>query len=102
VFDWAATPENSNQGDRCLFLTGDDASNAAVNTVAGVSNARKFNLSNNVFGIANVTTLAGSAAKGAWAGTATNPYPTIDDRFAAQAAGPGLAAPGSFTYQVDG
>jgi len=102
VFDWAATPENSNQGDRCLFLSGDDASNAAVNTVPGISNVRRFNLSNNVFGIANVTTLAGSGAKGAWAGTATNPYPTIDDRFAAQAAGPGLAAPGSFTYQVDG
>jgi len=29
-------------------------------------------------------------------------FPTVDDRFAAQASGPGLAAAGSFTYEVDG
>jgi len=54
--------------------------------------------------VANVT-VAGGTAKGAWGGTFSVPpvpFPTIDDRFAAQASGPGLAAPGSFTYEVDG
>lgn len=108
VSDWAQTPTKdatggagSNNGDRCVFLSGDDAFNALTNPPAGVPSARQLALSTNIFGVANVQTLAGPA-KGAWAGANSVPYPTVDDRFAAQASGPGLAAPGTFTYEVDG
>ena len=100
--NWATTPTNSNDGDRCIFLSGDDAFNALVNQAVGVPGARQQTLASSVFGVANVTTLAPSAAKGSWAGTVSNAFPTIDDRFAAQASGPGLATAGSFTYEVDG
>ncbi|HET9950979.1 MAG TPA: FlgD immunoglobulin-like domain containing protein [Candidatus Eisenbacteria bacterium] len=102
VSDWAATDTGANGGDRCIFFSGDDAFNSLTNSPVGVPGARKLALSTAVFGVANVVTLAPSAAKGSWAGTTGNAYPTIDDRFAAQASGPGLAAPGSFTYEVDG
>jgi hypothetical protein len=100
VNDWAVTSTGSNGGDRCILYTGDDAFNSMINVAAGVTNARQLNLSTNIFGVSNV--LAGAGANGAWSGAATNAYPTIDDRFAAQASGPGLAAPGTFTYEVDG
>ncbi|MEK7315802.1 MAG: FlgD immunoglobulin-like domain containing protein, partial [Candidatus Eisenbacteria bacterium] len=100
VSNWAATP--GSDGDRCIFFSGDDAFNALTNTPAGVPSARKLALSSAIFGVANVTTAAPSAAKGSWAGTVSNAFPTIDDRFAAQASGPGLAASASFTYEVDG
>jgi hypothetical protein len=45
-----------------------------------------------VYGVASVID--------AWTGTNTTPYPTIDDRFAG--GGPGLAAPGTYTYPLDG
>jgi len=100
VYNWAATP--GSDGDRCILFTGDDGYNALTNQPVGVPGARQQNLSSSLFGVANVTTLAPSAAKGSWAGTVSNAFPTIDDRFAAQASGPGLAAPGSFTYEIDG
>jgi len=91
-----------NGGDRCIFVSGDDAFNALTNHPTNEIGTRQVALSTNVFGVANVITLAISAAKGSWAGTTSTPYPTVDDRFAAQGSGPGLAAPGTFTYEVDG
>jgi hypothetical protein len=102
VLSWAATPTNSNDGDRCILFSGDDAFNSLINALPGVQAVRTFNLAANIFGIDNVTTLAPSAAKGSWAGNSLIQYPAIDDRFAAQASGPDLAPAGSFTYEVDG
>ena len=102
INDWAVTSTGSNGGDRCILFTGDDGFNAMLNVAAGVEGSRQLNFSTNIFGVANVTTQASSAAKGAWAGAGSTPYPTNDDRFAAQASGPGLAAAGTFTYEVDG
>lgn len=103
--DWAKTPNGTNAGDRCLFMSGDDGFNALVNGVDPQGNpaALQAALSLDLFGVANVTTLAAGGAKGAWAGAgqAAFAYPTIDDRFAAPGSGPGLAAPGSFTYETD-
>lgn len=102
ISDWSKTDTGSNGGDRCIFMSGDDAFNAMTNQPATTPGPRQAAFSTSVFGVANVVTLAPSAAKGSWAGTTSNAYPNIDDRFAAQASGPGLAAPGSFTYEVDG
>jgi len=102
ISDWAGTDTGANGGDRCIFASGDDIFNTLTNSPIGVPGARKSALSTAIFGVANVVTLAPSAAKGSWAGTTGTPYPTIDDRFAAQASGPGLAAALSFTYEVDG
>jgi hypothetical protein len=102
VSDWAHTDTGTNGGDRCIFVSGDDAFNALTNAPVTSPGPRQAALSTSVFGVANVTTLAASAAKGSWAGTTSNAYPTIDDRFAAPGSGPGLAAPGTFTYEVDG
>jgi hypothetical protein len=102
VSDWARATTGSNGGDRCLLLTGDDAFNALTNLPSGTNGVRQLALSRDIFGVANVVTLALSAEKGAWAGANTASYPTIDDRFAAAGSGPGLAAPGSFLYEADG
>ena len=102
INDWAHTDTGSNGGDRCVFLSGDDAFNALTNQAVGIPGARQQALSTAVFGVANVSTQAAGNAKGAWAGTLSNQYPTVDDKFAAAASGPTLAAPGSFTYEVDG
>ncbi|HET9950290.1 MAG TPA: FlgD immunoglobulin-like domain containing protein [Candidatus Eisenbacteria bacterium] len=100
--DWAKRDTGTNGGDRCIFLSGDDAFNSLTNVPVGMAGASQLALSTSIFGVANVVTLAPSAAKGSWAGAATQLHPTIDDRFAAPTAGPGLAAPGTFTYEVDG
>lgn len=102
VSEWARSDTGANGGDRCLFLSGDDALNALTNQPSGVPNVRQASLARDIFGVANVTTIAPSAAKGSWAGTSSTAYPAIDDRFAAMNSGPGLAAPGSFVYEVDG
>jgi len=90
---WWAKDTGSNQGDRCIFYSGDDALNTLLNTT-GVVTTLQQSLASNVFGVASVTN--------AWAGSTTTPYPTIDDRFAAASAGPALAAANTFTYPVDG
>lgn len=99
---WAKKDTGVNGGDRCIFFTGDDAFNALTNQPAGVVGTLQKALSLDIFGVANVQTLAASGAKGSWAGASSNAYPTVDDRFAAPGSGPGLAAPGSYTYEVDG
>jgi len=100
--EWAQRDTGVNGGDRCIFLSGDDAFNALTNVPAGMPSARQGALASGIFGVANVVTLGPSAAKGSWAGVPSLPYPNIDDRFAAPSAGPGLAAPGTFTYEADG
>ena len=90
---WWAKDTGSNQGDRCIFMSGDDAMNTLLNTT-GVVTTLQQSLATNVFGVASVTN--------AWAGSTSTPYPTIDDRFAAASAGPALAAANTFTYPVDG
>ena len=102
ISDWARRDTGVNGDDRCIFLSGDDAFNSLTNPAFGAASARQLALSTAIFGVANVVTLAPSAAKGSWAGATSNFYPTIDDRFAAPTAGPGLAALGTFTYEVDG
>ena len=100
--DWAERDTGTNGGDRCLFLSGDDAFNNLTNPPSGAPGARRAALSSGVFGVANVVTLGPGGAKGIWAGGTTNFFPAIDDRFAAPSSGPALAAPGTFTYEVDG
>jgi len=90
---WWRRDTGSNQGDRCFFVSGDDMFNVMLNTT-GVDITFQVSLAQNVFGVSSVTN--------AWSGTNTAPYPTIDDRFAAASAGPGLAAPNTYTYPVDG
>ena len=101
ISDWAKKDTGSNGGDRCVFFSGDDAFNAITNQPVGVPGGRQQTISLDIFGVANVQTLGPSGAKGAWAGAGSVAYPSIDDRFAAQGSGPGLAAPGSFTYETD-
>jgi len=90
---WWRRDTGSNQGDRCFFVSGDDVFNILLNTT-GVDITLQSSLAQNVFGVSSVSN--------AWSGTNTNPYPTIDDRFAAASAGPGLAAPNTYTYPLDG
>jgi hypothetical protein len=90
---WWRRDTGSNGGDRCIFVSGDDMFNTLLNTT-GVTASLQISLAQSVFGV--------SSATNAWAGTNTTPYPTIDDRFAAASAGPGLAAPSTYTYPVDG
>jgi hypothetical protein len=99
--DWAKRDTGANGGDRCVFFSGDDAFNAITNQPVGVPGALQQAMSVDIFGVANVQTLAASGAKGAWSGAQSNAYPQIDDRFAAPGSGPGLAAPGSFVYETD-
>jgi flagellar hook capping protein FlgD len=93
VEQWWRADTGSDQGDRCVFLSGDDAFNAMLNT-AGAFISLQTSLAQNVFGV--------NSATNAWSGTNTTSYPTIDDRFAAASAGPTLATPGTYTYPVDG
>jgi hypothetical protein len=90
---WWRRDTGSNQGDRCIFVNGDDMANLLLNTT-GVDVSLEISLAQNVFGI--------NSATNAWSGTNTNQFPTIDDRFAAASAGPALAAPNTYTYPVDG
>lgn len=93
VEQWWQRDTGSNQGDRCIFMTGDNAFTLPLSS-GGIANPFQVSLAQAVFGV--------SSATNAWSGTNTTPYPTIDDRFAAASAGPGLAAPSTFTYPVDG
>jgi hypothetical protein len=90
---WWARDTGSNQGDRCMFASGDNFFNVTLNTT-GVVTTNQVSLAQNVFGVA--------AATNAWSGATGTPYPTIDDRFAAASAGPSLAAANTYTYPVDG
>ncbi|MGE5174810.1 MAG: FlgD immunoglobulin-like domain containing protein [Hyphomicrobiales bacterium] len=90
--EWWATDTGTNGGDRCLFVSGDDYFNALDNVPAGNPVARRNSYSQNVLGV--------NSSVGAWNGTASNAYPTVEDRFANPGAGPGLVA--GYTYPVDG
>jgi len=90
--EWWVTDTGTNGGDRCIFASGDDYFNALLNLPAGEASARRRSYAQNVMGV--------NSAIGAWNGTASVPYPTVEDRFANPAAGPGLL-PG-YTYPVDG
>ena len=90
---WWARDTGSNQGDRCILMTGDDVMNTLLNTT-GVTTTNQVSLAQDVFGVNSVTN--------AWSGTVGTPTPVIDDRFAAASAGPALAAANTYTYPVDG
>jgi hypothetical protein len=92
---WWRKDTGTNQGDRGIFISGDDVFNTLLNTT-GVDITLQISLAQNVFGV--------NSAINAWTGTTLpgGAYPTIDDRFAAPTAGPGLAAAGTYTYPVDG
>jgi len=91
--DWWRTETGPDGGDRGILLTGDDSFNALLNT-QGVDQTFQISLAQNVFGV--------SSCINAWSGTQSTPYATIDDRFTAPTAGPGLAPALTFTYPIDG
>jgi hypothetical protein len=90
---WWNKETPSNAGDRCFFISGDDAFNTLLNTT-GVPTPLEKSLATNVFGV--------GTCNSAWAGATSTPYPTIDDRFAAASAGPALAPALTYTYPLDG
>jgi hypothetical protein len=90
---WWRRDTGSDQGDRCFFVSGDDMFNNLINSTT-VDNTLQLSLAQNVFGV--------SSCANAWSDFSTVSFPTIDDRFSAPGAGPGLAAPGTFTYPIDG
>jgi FlgD Ig-like domain len=90
VEEWWRRDTGTNQGDRCLFLSGDNSSNILLNT-QNVVTVNQVSIAQNVFGVQSTVDN--------WA-TGT-PFPTIDDRFAGGNTA-GLAAAGTFTYPVDG
>jgi hypothetical protein len=90
--EWWVTDTGSNGGDRCIFVSGDDYFNALLNTPPGEASNRRRSYGQNVLGV--------NSAVGSWNGTVSVPYPTVEDRFANPAAGPGLLA--GYTYPVDG
>ncbi|MGH7680712.1 MAG: T9SS type A sorting domain-containing protein, partial [Candidatus Eiseniibacteriota bacterium] len=91
VEQWWDRDTGSNQGDRCIFASGDNV----FDMLFGPGSVTfQTSLAQNVFGV--------FAATSQWSGTTTTPYPTIDDRFAASSAGPALAAANTFTYPLDG
>ena len=95
--EWWTTSTGTNGGDRCVFINGDDYFNVLMNAPAGDPSPRRRSLGQNVMGV--------NSAAGAWNGTASVLYPTVDDRFAAPGAvgqqGVPLAALG-YNYPVDG
>jgi len=86
--NWMRRDTGSNQGDRCLFGSGDDFFNTLLNGPG--STAANLSLAQNIFGVAGSTS------------PFLTTYPTIDDRFAAASAGPSLAAPMTYVYPIDG
>ncbi|HET7496784.1 MAG TPA: FlgD immunoglobulin-like domain containing protein [Candidatus Eisenbacteria bacterium] len=92
--EWWDASTGTDGGDRCLFASGDDFFNSLIHPPPGYPGSYGIGMAQTVFGV--------SAATGSWSGTGSSLYPTIDDRFAAPSAGPGLAAPGTYTYPIDG
>ena len=94
VKQWWETPTpGSDGGDRCLLVTGNDNFNSLLAT-GGVSHPHENALATSVFGVA--------VAPNEWNGNSSVHAPLIRDMFADPAAGPGLGAPGGFSYIVDG
>jgi hypothetical protein len=90
--EWWIAPTGVDGGDRCVFSSSNDFFNSLLNGGAGIAGPQKDSLATSVFGV--------GAAAAAWDGTLTKFQPTMDDRFVG--GGPGLGAPGGFTYLVDG
>jgi hypothetical protein len=90
--EWWETPTGTSGGDRCFFVSGDDYFNNTLNIPAGESGTRRVSFAQNVLGV--------NSAVGAWNGTATVAYPTVEDRFANPGAGPGLLT--GYSVPVDG
>jgi len=85
---WMRKDSGPNQGDRCLFGSGDDFFNTLLNGPGSTS--AHLSLAMNVFGVAASTS------------PTLTTFPTIDDRFAAASAGPALAPALTYTYPIDG
>ncbi|HEY2924088.1 MAG TPA: hypothetical protein VGJ98_03910, partial [Candidatus Eisenbacteria bacterium] len=93
VKDWWEAPTGTDGGDRCLFATGNDFFSSLLST-SGVPHPHQNALGTLVFGVA--------VAVNQWNGGGSVLFPQIRDMFADPAAGPGLGAPGAYTYVVDG
>ena len=94
VRDWWNRATGTDAGDRCVLATGDDLFFAMLYPPLGYQGTEQGLLATNTFGVAD--------AAPAWTNASSVTHPTIDDRFAAGASGPGLATPGSYTYPADG
>ncbi len=92
IEEWWQRDTGTNGGDRCLFASGDDYFNSLMNTAAADPAPRRHSLGQNVLGV--------NSAGGSWNGTASVPYPVVEDRFAAPGSGPGLVT--GYSYPVDG
>ncbi len=91
IHAWWDTDTGTNSGDRCIFTSGDNTF-AAIFKSTPPGNAERLALMTDVFGVGTVI--------GTWSGGGSNLYPTLDDRFTG--GGPGLAAPNTLTYPIDG
>jgi hypothetical protein len=97
IADWWRRETGTDGGDRCLFANGDNFFQGIMNTVPPmppIPSVKKVDLAQNTLGVESVTD--------SWAGTGVDFTPTVDDRFAAPASGPGLAPPGSYLYALNG
>ncbi len=90
--EWWKTGTGTNQGDRCLFVSGDDYVNALFNPPAGGGTPERRSYAQDALGMSTIA--------GAWNGTASVLYPVVEDRFSHPNSGPGLVA--GYTYPVDG
>jgi len=90
VEQWWRKDTGADQGDRGIFLTGDDAFNTLLNTT-GVNTDPQISLAQNVFGV--------GSASNAWSGTNTDAKPLLTDNFTAPNSGPG---PGTGTLANGG
>ena len=90
VEEWWRRDTGTDQGDRCLLATGDNSFNIMLGAT-NVVTVNQVSIAQNVFGV--------FSAVDNW--STGQPFPTIDDRFAG-GNGVGLAAPGTFTYPIDG
>jgi hypothetical protein len=94
ITEWWNEPTGSgNDGDRCIFASGDDFFNA-LHAVGGVPHPFENAMARDVFGVAT--------ASNTWNGNLAVQQPLIRDMFADPAAGPGLGTLGAYTYILDG
>ncbi len=73
--NWWNMDTGTDGGDRCFFLSGDNAFDLLLNaSLSYPQHTQRVSLAQDVFGVASVI--------GAWTGANTNMYPTVTDNFA--------------------